>query len=83
MTTINPETLLSNSDLIDVGVQADDVRRRMHGARTTFVRVFEVHVGAPPSARPSGLAAGSFASSAARRPRMSAICSRQGGGGAG
>ena len=55
---MNPETLLSTRNLIDVGVQADDVRRRMHAARTTFVRVFEVHVGAPPSARPSGLAAG-------------------------
>ncbi len=32
----------------------------MHGARTTFVRVFEVHCGAPPPARPSGLAAGEF-----------------------
>jgi aminodeoxyfutalosine synthase len=30
----------------------------MHGARTTFVRVFEVHVDAPPPARPAGLAAG-------------------------
>jgi hypothetical protein len=34
--------------------------RRMHGARTTFVRVFETHVDAPPPARPSGLAAGEF-----------------------
>jgi len=59
-TTINPETLLATRDLIAVGVQGDDVRRRMHGARTTFVRVFEVHVGAPPPTRPSGLAAGEF-----------------------
>jgi CofH/MqnC C-terminal region len=52
--------LLSTPDLISVGVQGDDVRRRMHGARTTFVRVSEVHCGAPPPARPPGLAAGEF-----------------------
>lgn len=60
MTTINPETLLSTRDLIAVGVQGDDVRRRMHGARTTFVRVFEAHCGAPLPLRPTGLAAGEF-----------------------
>jgi aminodeoxyfutalosine synthase len=59
-TTINPETLLSTPDLIAVGVQGDDVRRRMHGARTTFVRVFEVHCEAPPPVRPPGLSAGEF-----------------------
>ena len=58
MTTVNPETVLSTRNLIDVGVQADDVRRRMHAARTSFVRVFEVHVDAPLSARPTGLVAG-------------------------
>ena len=57
---LNPETLLSTPDLITVGVQGDDVRRRRHGARTTFVRVFEVHVGAPLPAPPSGLSAGEF-----------------------
>jgi aminodeoxyfutalosine synthase len=60
MSSTNPETLLSTPDLIAVGVQGDDVRRRMHGARTTFVRVFEVHCGAPLPARPVGLAAGEF-----------------------
>ena len=60
MTTINPETLLSTPDLIAVGVQGDDVRRRMHGARTTFVRVFEVHCDAPPPVRPPDLSAGEF-----------------------
>ncbi len=60
MTTFNPATLLSTPNLVDVGVQGDDVRRRMHGARTTFVRVFEVHVDAPAPApaRPAGLSAG-------------------------
>ena len=60
METTNPETLLATRDLVAVGVQGDDIRRRMHGARTTFVRVFETHVGAPPPARPAGLAAGEF-----------------------
>ncbi len=59
-TTSNAETLLATRDLIAVGVQGDDVRRRMHGARTTFVRVFEVHVDAPVPARPAGLSAGEF-----------------------
>jgi len=60
MTTTNAETLLSTRDLIAVGVQGDDIRRRMHGVRTTFVRVFETHVGEPLPARPAGLAAGEF-----------------------
>ena len=57
---MNPEAVLSTRNLIDVGVQADDVRRRMHGARTTFVRVFEVHVDALPASIPSGISAGEF-----------------------
>ena len=57
-TTSKAEALLATSNLIDVGVQGDDVRRRMHGARTTFVRVFEVHVDAPVPSRPAGLSAG-------------------------
>jgi hypothetical protein len=52
--------ILATPDLIAVGVQGDEVRRRMHGARTTFVRVFEVHVDAPVSTLPSGLTAGEF-----------------------
>ena len=55
---MNPQAFLSIPSLVDVGVQGDDVRRRMHGARTTFVRVFEVHVDAPVPARPAGLSAG-------------------------
>ena len=57
-TTSKAEALLATSNLVDVGVQGDDVRRRMHGARTTFVRVFEVHVDAPVPSRPAGLSAG-------------------------
>ena len=59
--TSDPRVILSTPDLIAVGVQGDDVRRRMHGSRTTFVRVFEVHVDAPETATaPARLAAGEF-----------------------
>ena len=51
-------TLLTSPNVIDVGVEGDAVRRELHGARTTFGRVFEVHVDAPPSAAPAGLSAG-------------------------
>ena len=52
--------ILDCADLIAVGVAADTVRRRLHGSRTTFVRVFEVHVDAPPAALPPGVSAGEF-----------------------
>jgi aminodeoxyfutalosine synthase len=37
---------------------ADDARRQRHGTRTTFVRVFEIHVDAPPAALPARTDAG-------------------------
>lgn len=52
------ELILQSHDLLTVGAMADDVRRRLHGARTTFLRVFEVHIEAPPSSLPPGTAAG-------------------------
>jgi aminodeoxyfutalosine synthase len=52
--------LFESPDLIGIGVRADEVRRQMHGARTTFVRVFELHVDAPPAALPARLSAGEF-----------------------
>jgi hypothetical protein len=52
--------ILESRDLIAIGSRADEVRRRLHGARTTFVRVFEIHVDAPPSAVPAGTSAGEF-----------------------
>jgi aminodeoxyfutalosine synthase len=36
--------LLAERNLITVGARGDDERRSRHGARTTFVRVFDVHV---------------------------------------
>lgn len=52
--------MLESRDLIAIGAKADEVRRRLHGARTTFVRVFEIHVDAPPSSVPAGTSAGEF-----------------------
>lgn len=41
--TISDITALAAShDIIAIGMHADDVRRRLHGARTTFVRVADV-----------------------------------------
>ena len=57
---LKSEEILSTPDLLAVGVQGDDVRRRMHGTRTTFLRVFEVHVDAPVSSLPAGVSAGEF-----------------------
>jgi hypothetical protein len=57
-TRLDARAMLSTPDLLEVGVQGDEVRRSMHGARTTYVRVFELHVDAPPPALPSGARAG-------------------------
>lgn len=51
--------LLESHDLVAIGMVSDQVRRQLHGAETTFVRVFEAHVSAPPSV-PAGVAAGEF-----------------------
>lgn len=52
--------VLGSYDLIAIGMMGDEVRRRMHGARTTFVRVFELHVDAPPTSLPQATSAGEF-----------------------
>jgi len=50
--------LFGSHDLIAIGMMADQVRRTLHGAETTFLRVFEMHVEAVPTAAPQGLSAG-------------------------
>jgi hypothetical protein len=50
--------MLETADLIAVGMVADDVRRRVHGSRTTFLRVLQVPVDRVPSALPARTAAG-------------------------
>lgn len=52
--------LFEAPDLIAVGSLGDGARRRRHGTRTTFVRVFEVHVDAAPAVLPPGTSAGEF-----------------------
>jgi len=54
------QELVDSKNLLTIGVKADEVRRRLHGARTTFVRVFEIHVDAPVSTLPPRTAAGEF-----------------------
>lgn len=46
--------LFAERNLIAVGARGDEERRRRHGVRTTFVRVFEVHTDAVPAALPAG-----------------------------
>jgi aminodeoxyfutalosine synthase len=57
-TAEDAQALLADRDLIASGARGDEERRRRHGARTTFVRVFEVHGDAVPEALPSGAAPG-------------------------
>lgn len=52
--------ILESHDLVAIGMVSDELRRQLHGADTTFVRVFEAHVDAPPAALPPGVNAGEF-----------------------
>lgn len=51
---------VEETNLIAFGARADEERRRRHGVKTTFVRVFEVHVNAIPGAMPARVTAGEF-----------------------
>ena len=57
---LEAQELLESKNLITIGMKADEVRRRLHGARTTFVRVFEIHVDAPVATLPPRTSAGEF-----------------------
>jgi len=57
-TAEDAQALLGERDLIAVGVRGDEERRRRHGTKTTFVRVFEVHGDAVPSSLPASARAG-------------------------
>ena len=52
--------LLGTHDLIALGSMADAVRRQLHDARATYVRVLDVHVDAVPATLPAGASAGEF-----------------------
>jgi aminodeoxyfutalosine synthase len=57
VTDIDLATLVSSYDILDLGMRADEDRRRRHGRRTTFVRVADVpadlgvEIVVPPAAR--------------------------------
>ena len=57
---IEAQELFAGRDLIAIGMRGDEVRRRIHGPRTTFVRVFEIHVEAPITSIPPRTSAGEF-----------------------
>jgi aminodeoxyfutalosine synthase len=57
---VEAQEILASCDLIAIGIRGDEVRRRLHGAATTFVRVFEMHVEAVPAALPPRTSAGEF-----------------------
>jgi aminodeoxyfutalosine synthase len=40
-------SLAGSSDIITIGMMADEVRRRLHGTRTTFLRVADVQLALP------------------------------------
>jgi len=50
--------ILAEPNVIAVGARGDEERRRRHGVKTTFVRVFEIDVEAVPASLPSGASAG-------------------------
>jgi aminodeoxyfutalosine synthase len=58
LTLENARALLTDPNLITVGANGDEERRRRHGVRTTFVRVLEVHEDAVPAILPASAAPG-------------------------
>ncbi|HYT76353.1 MAG TPA: hypothetical protein VEL79_16475, partial [Vicinamibacterales bacterium] len=58
MSLADAQAMLRDKNLIAVGARGDEERRRRHGTKTTFVRVFEVHLDAIPSALPRSASAG-------------------------
>ena len=52
------EEILADRNVIAVGARGDDERRRRHGAKTTFVRVLEIHADVIPAALPAAMSAG-------------------------
>ncbi len=60
ITESDAQEMLESPDLLAIGVRADEIRRRLHGARTTFLRVFAMHVDALPGSVPPNTSAGEF-----------------------
>lgn len=84
MTEAELSTLAGTHDIISLGVLADDIRRRRHGTKTTFVRVADVpaDVGAPvgrPAAAGELRIVGVAASRAAAVERVAQVAAAAGG----
>jgi aminodeoxyfutalosine synthase len=58
MTIEAAQAILEDRNVVSVGARGDEERRRRHGKKTTFARVFEVHADAIPSAMPASASAG-------------------------
>lgn len=58
MTMEAAQAILEDRNVVAVGARGDEERRRRHGKKTTFARVFEVHTQALPSALPASASAG-------------------------
>src|SRR5688572_13694192 len=58
MSIAEVEEILADRNLIAVGVRGDEARRARHGAKTTFVRVLEIHTDAVPAVLPHGASTG-------------------------
>ena len=52
------QSILADRNVVAVGARGDEERRRRHGAKTTFVRVLEIHTDAVPGAIPAGAGVG-------------------------
>jgi aminodeoxyfutalosine synthase len=64
-------SLAASHDIINLGMMADDLRRRLHGARTTFVRVATVPVEGDTASWPSS--AGEIRIVGAPAPRQAVL----------
>jgi aminodeoxyfutalosine synthase len=69
------QAILADRNLLSVGARGDEERRRRHGRKTTFVRVFEVHTDAIPSALPASASAGEIRVTGKPQSVASAIAS--------
>jgi len=52
------QSILADRNVVAVGARGDEERRRRHGAKTTFVRVLDIHTDAVPGAIPAGAGVG-------------------------
>jgi hypothetical protein len=58
MSIEDAQAVLTDRNVIAVGARGDDERRRRHGAKTTFARVFTVHYEVVPASLPAGASGG-------------------------